>query len=171
VPLWLESSNLPIWRRLWSLVGHDPADEAAQKATVFDWRLAIIAFSVLALLAVVLHLGVWGWPKWRAWRMRQIKSSHKSALGPPDFYVRLLGQLAKLNLRRRSGQTAQELATAARLRLVASPESSTAARLPDQIVAAYYRVRFGGAALDKNEQEAIEQALSQIVSAVHHAQS
>jgi len=43
---------------------------------------------------------------------------------------------------------------------------TTAATLPSDLVAVYYRVRFGAGHLDKVETEAIEQALSEISAAV-----
>jgi hypothetical protein len=92
------------------------------------------------------------------------------ALAPPEFYLRLVGMLTRLKVRKAAGQTARELAAAAESKLAGGP-AAFAAELPQEVVAAYYRVRFGGAALDKNEQAAIEQALSKIVSAVHYAQS
>ena len=69
--------------------------------------------------------------------------------------------LAGLKLRRTSGQTARELAASAAQRLVTGGAADVEP-LPAEVVAAYYRVRFGGAALDNQEMAKIEQALARI---------
>jgi len=75
-----------------------------------------------------------------------------------------------MRLSRRAGQTASELAEAAESRLVAGPAGREVAELPEEIVRAYYRVRFGGDALDNSETAEIEHALAALVPAVSQAQ-
>jgi hypothetical protein len=102
------------------------------------------------------------------WRIRRAGASRRStARRPPRFYVRLQSLLGRLDLRRAAGQTARELAAAAATRLDGQQPQDRASELPAQIVAAYYRVRFGGAALDSQEQAAIEQALDELTPAIH----
>jgi len=86
----------------------------------------------------------------------------------PAFYQRLERLLARLPLVRKEGQTANELATVAQARLMEAEGAVLAARVPSEVVAAYYRVRFGGHRLDKSETEAIEQALAALAPAVRH---
>jgi hypothetical protein len=78
--------------------------------------------------------------------------------------------LARLPLRRARGQTPRELATAAERRLSNGAVRLDVAHAPAAIVDAYYRVRFGGDRLDKNETEQIEQALASLIPAVSQAQ-
>jgi len=73
--------------------------------------------------------------------------------------------LAGLGLKRSRGQTPRELAADAAKRL-ADGQASAAAQLPAELVDTYYRVRFGGDRLDKNEIEAIEHALAVLAPAV-----
>jgi hypothetical protein len=87
----------------------------------------------------------------------------------PAFYRRFERLLSRLGLRRNQGQTANELASAAARRLAAG-NGHAAAGLPAEVVAAYYRVRFGGQRLDKTEAEAIEQSLAVLGTSVIQAQ-
>ena len=91
-----------------------------------------------------------------------------AAARPPEFYRRLERVLARLPLIRRHGQTPQELAAAAQGRLDTVPTAALAASVPADVVASYYRVRFGGCHLDMSEMEAIEQALAELDHAVRH---
>ena len=67
---------------------------------------------------------------------------------------------------RHRGQTPRELAAAAQARLLTFDGAALAAQVPEEVVAAYYRVRYGGCRLDKNEMAAIEQALAALNAAV-----
>jgi hypothetical protein len=173
VPPWMDSGGMQrLQRRMASLFGREPAvDGDLKKVPVFDWGLGVLVAFGLGFLAWASQFVVWYWPQMRRWVLRGGAADSRRGNRPPEFYLRLVGLLSRLNLRRSSGQTAQELAAVAGNRLGASPASVAAAELPAEVVAAYYRVRFGGAALDKNEQAAIEQALAQLVSAVHQAPS
>jgi hypothetical protein len=80
--------------------------------------------------------------------------------------VRLEKVLLRLHLRRRAGQTPRELAADAGKQLAGRKHEPASSKLPGEIVAAYYRVRFGGDRLDKNETAAIEQDLAELTRAV-----
>jgi len=103
--------------------------------------------------------------RWRSRNSRTARAVHSA----PAFYQRLERLLAGLPLVRQEGQTAQELATAAQARLSEAEGAVLAAQVPREVVAAYYRVRFGGHRLDKSETEAIEQALAALAPAVRQA--
>ena len=83
-----------------------------------------------------------------------------------DFARQLEHLLARLPVLRSSGQTPRELAATAQAHLSSLDGAALAAQVPADVVAAYYRVRFGGCRLDKNEIESIEQALSALNAAV-----
>ena len=87
----------------------------------------------------------------------------------PAFYRRLVALLARLPVRRAPGQTARELAADAAEQLNHGGPQAAVAELPGEIVEAYYRVRFGLAALDSHEQAAIEHALAELSPAVQQA--
>jgi hypothetical protein len=115
---------------------------------------------LLLFLAYGLRLAGRAFARWRP-----AKAGGSGSHAPP-FYRQLERLLARLPLIRRAGQTPQELAQAAANRLAAAEAPAEAAPLPPQIVAAYYRVRFGAERLDKNESVAIEQALAALAAAV-----
>jgi hypothetical protein len=172
MPAWMDTAAMQAWqRRLAAIMGRgDSSSDERHTVAVFDWSAALAATLFLALLALSVQSAIWLWPLFRGGSRNGPRQKRAPGVGPPEFYLRLVGMLARMKLRRASGQTARELAFAAESKLAAGP-AAFAAPLPEEVVAAYYRVRFGGAALDKNEQAAIEQALAKIVSAVHYAQS
>ena len=77
--------------------------------------------------------------------------------------------MARLAVVRKPAETPREMAAVAHDRLVALAGESTIAALTNEVVGAYYRVRFGKGRLDKVESDAIEQALKKIEAAVHGA--
>jgi transglutaminase-like putative cysteine protease len=173
LPGWLESRSMRrFWRWLSSVVGVDlevRTDRDRAVMQVADWRTGtaavILVLVVLGLAQVAYFLCKWV----LRWRTGGATVFRDKSLGAPPFYRRLESLLTRISLRRVSGQTARELASVAASRLEQSGAAEAIAELPAEIIAAYYRVRFGGAALDKNEQAAIEQALVQLTSAVNLA--
>lgn len=85
---------------------------------------------------------------------------------PNELYARLAQLVAPLGLVRQDGQTQHEFAETIRSRLVQLNQADSVAALPESIVAVFYRIRFGGAALDTQEQENVEQALSKLEEAL-----
>lgn len=83
-----------------------------------------------------------------------------------EFYRRLETILARHGLVRAAAQTPRELALLARSLLSRETGDSEVADLPGQLVDAFYRVRFGGASLDKMQSQAVELALRQLEKAV-----
>jgi hypothetical protein len=169
LPSWVESRSLQRMLRRWSgQLGLDftvPRDGGGGRR-FFEGSLAlIVAASLLGLLALAQAVRV----TWRMasnrWRSRRGQAA-VGASQAPGFYLRLEKLLGRLHLRRREGETARELATAAGFRLGGAASATTQAALPSEIVSAYYRVRFGGDRLDKNETAAIEQDLAELARAV-----
>ncbi len=76
-----------------------------------------------------------------------------------EFYQRLETLLARRGLHRRSGQTPWEFAAEAGPVLAAEEGSEDLAELPRRVAAAFYRVRFGGVALDSREAQEVERWL------------
>jgi transglutaminase-like putative cysteine protease len=173
LPSWLESRRMRrFWRWLSSVLGVDleaRTDRDRAVSQIADWRTGS---AVMILVLLMLGMVQGNYFLWRVVRRRRTHNgteSHPTPLRAPPFYRRLESLLSRISLRRATGQTARELASAAACRLEQSGAAEATAELPAEIVAAYYRVRFGGAALDKNEQAEIEQALVQLTPAVNHA--
>jgi hypothetical protein len=168
LPAWVESRSLKNLLRRWSMrLGLDftmQRDGGGRR--FFEGSLALL---VAALLLGALALAQAARMAWRVasnrWRGRR-GARGLSGSQAPEFYVRLERVLGRLHLRRRAGQTPRELAADAGQRLGASLGMPARKELPGEIVAAYYRVRFGGDRLDKNEMATIEQDLAELGRAI-----
>jgi hypothetical protein len=79
-----------------------------------------------------------------------------------EFYRRLVALLRRRGLRRAPGQTPYEFATEAANRLAGTPGLEHLASCPQQVVRAFYQVRFGHQPLDNRQQEAVEHSLSSL---------
>jgi len=174
LPPWIEGRGLRgLMRPVSRIVGLDPTALEARGApnpSAFDWRSGTLVVG-LVIAGIVAAQGLY-WIVWllRRWRPDEARMARTRRPATPEFFRRLESLLAQLPVRRTPGQTARELATAAAIRLSDGRPQAEVARLPAAIVAAYYRVRFGGAALDSHEQAAIEHALAELTPAVHQAQ-
>jgi hypothetical protein len=97
-------------------------------------------------------------------------SGPRAATGRPSmhvvFYERLESLLKRQGLERSHGQTQREFAAAAGGRLADVPHLQPVAGIPRRVVEAFYRVRFGGTPLDSREEQAVEQALRDLESAL-----
>lgn len=135
----------------------------------FNWRAGLVTFAVL-LIAV----GLWRLlaphapPLVRWWRrLRGVGTGSPQAVKRRvEFYRRLEVILARRGWRRPAHTTPQEFAVQAGQLLADLPGGASLSSLPARIVAAFYRVRFGGEALDNFEAEAVEQDLSRLEQAL-----
>jgi protein-glutamine gamma-glutamyltransferase len=172
LPSWVESRGFQRWLRRFSqrfgldfVFGSQRGNRGRPRA--MDGALAALTIAGLLLLVVFIQgarLTARAFRDWLGWRGRGARCSQA-----PAFYRRLERLLAGIPLLRPDGQTPQELAAAAQARLIAVEGAALTARVPAEVVSAYYRVRFGGARLDKNEMQAIEQALASLAPAVCQA--
>jgi hypothetical protein len=135
---------------------------------VIDWRIGVLVVGLVIVPIVLVQGLVLLLRLVRRWRPSAASNMARRRQRPPGFYLRLQSLLGRLHLRRTAGQTARELAGAA-MRKLQMPPTRAASKLPGEIVEAYYRVRFGGAALDSQEQAAIEHALAELTPAVNQA--
>lgn len=133
------------------------------RGTWFNWRGGLVAI-VLCWIMV----GIWRFTSWVIARQRGRRRQHddaEAARGQQvEFYRRLKALLRRHQMERGSTQTPREFAVAAGGRLADEPQHVPAASLPRKVVEAFYRVRFGGHVLDKQETEAVEQALLELES-------
>jgi transglutaminase-like putative cysteine protease len=171
LPSWIELRGLPRWLRRWTQrLGLDfQMQQGGGGRRFFEGSLALlVAAALLGLLVLAQVLRLAGRALVRRWQRWRDSTAGAAALAP-GFYRRLEKLLARLPLRRQRGQTPRELAASAGVQLATSNEARPAAHLPAEIVAAYYRARFGGDRLDKTETDAIEQALATLAPAVSQA--
>jgi hypothetical protein len=171
-PVWLEPSRFQAWLR-----GKEPKRHGQQNANrpLIDWQVVFFSSIVVGLSLLGVHAGLslfphLRWPLLYLWPWRRRK---REKSGPPSFYRRLEGLLARLGLVRGAGQTPREFARVAAATLsrhldergdasLAELRAEVTA-LPGKVVEAYYHTRFGGARLDDQELAAIERALDQLV--------
>jgi len=85
-----------------------------------------------------------------------------------EFYRRLEAVLARHGLVRAASQTPREFARAAGEEVARRTGRYQLAPLPDRIVEAFYRVRFGRLALDNPQAKAVEHALDELQSGILH---
>ena len=170
LPAWLEARYVHRLLRQWSVtLGIPVPPPTARGPRPFEGSLALLIAGGLLLAFVLYQAAVFArWLFVRWWKA--LVAGRKARGHAPGFYLRLERLLARLPLRRRAGQTARELAAEAERRLQgAVSEEPSVAGLPEEIVAVYYRVRFGAARLDKTQAAAIEQALDRLAPAVRQA--
>jgi len=153
------------WLRRMGVELPRPGDPAGER--VFNGELALVVIcGVFIVFAVykgsALVRGRVGW--WLG-----VKPAAAVESRAPPFYQRFERMLARVGLRRRQGQTPQELAAAVAVRLATRNAHDGLAQVPAELVQAYYRVRFGGSHLDKAETEAIEHALALLKPALSQA--
>jgi hypothetical protein len=160
VPQWIGSLfRLQTWREL-----------AAQMSLG-----SIIAVSLVLILSSYLlwtlrqRLSAW-FRRLVRWRWRTEKPGSRAAAARKrmvvPFYEQLEALLAAHGILRPASQTQHEFAMAASGQLSESSRLAPAASLPRRVVDAFYRVRFGGRALDKEETEAVERSLRELAAAL-----
>jgi hypothetical protein len=129
-----------------------------------SWRGGLAAILVQLLLLALYKVGV------RIWRRlyRQTRAGPDEKRPPPAvlFYQRLEAALRPLGLERGRSQTQAEFAIVAGGVLADSPQTLALASMPRRVAEAFYRVRFGRRTLDDHEAQAVEQAVTQLESAV-----
>jgi len=134
----------------------------------FSWRGGLVAAGA-SLVILVVYLAVhWLVESLRRWGV--VRGGHKHVEPPSlEMYRRLEAALDRIGLERQPAQTAHEFAVVAGGHLAESIEFNRVAHLPRRIVDAFYRVRFGGHALDNPEAVAVEHALVELERALAHA--
>lgn len=94
------------------------------------------------------------------------------ATQPVLFYRRFERLVAKLGLTRPAGQTQREFAATAERHLTALPHTiDTDFRVPELVVGAFYRVKFGAESLTANEETMIDQGLRRLEQHALHREA
>ena len=135
-------------------------------APAFRWQggLLVVGLGLLLFLLprLLRRLG-WLWAGPRTLRRRTRRRHSQPQV---EFYRRLEALLARRGLLRDPGQTPREFAAQARGHLEQAAQPPQLVVLPEQVVDAFYQVRFGRASLDRVQAQAVEQALWQLERAV-----
>jgi hypothetical protein len=170
---WLGLTSAELWRARWEWIKQFWQERVVAwfGGDWFSWRAGLAA-SVACLLLVGLY-------RLAAWLLRRIwgiglggrdRTNPQGRLGLV-FYWRLESLLARQGVIRRPGQTPRELAFAASSHLETFALTAPLAHTPQRLVETFYRVRFGGQDLDKQQRDAIEQALTALDTALARNQS
>jgi hypothetical protein len=154
------------WQSRWGKIGElfGFADDH-RYGQWFSWRAGLGASVAAAALILLYQLCAFAVRAALAWwkRDRQTPPARRVI----EFYARLEELLGSLGIRRSAEQTQREFAEAASSRLAALGASDGAiANLPREITDAFYRVRFGEAALDAGQSAGIQQALDRLAALV-----
>lgn len=134
----------------------------------FSWKGGLAAAGLAALVASL----VWTvrtlyrrWPRRRAIR----KARRRHADERIEFYMRLENLLRRRGVVRLPGQTPLEFAQQAAAELIGFGAPRPVTTIPRRVVEEYYRVRYGGRALDRAEQQALEQQLGELEATLKRA--
>ncbi|MDH3717558.1 MAG: DUF3488 and transglutaminase-like domain-containing protein [Planctomycetota bacterium] len=83
-----------------------------------------------------------------------------------EFYRRLEALLRRHGMQRPAAQTQREFAIAVGGQLAEKPSQAAVAGIPKLLVDYFYRVRYGGARLEPQENEQLQQSLQQLAAAL-----
>ncbi len=137
----------------------------------FSWRggLAALAACVAAFLAYRLIRSLWPVLRLLLSRRTPRRAGPVRVKGQSvAFYRQLESLLARLGLRRDMAQTQRQFAREATRALAASPHLEAASSIPDEIVEAFYRVRFGHRTPDAEQEARIQRQLNDLQQALAH---
>jgi len=132
----------------------------------FNWRAGLVTAIVLLMLSGVLRL--LKDPFWQligSLRSRQ-RPSPRRRPGQVEFYTKLEALLARHGWTRSDGKTQREFALEVNADLVHSFSQRAVAAIPRRLVESFYRVRFGGEALDVDETQSLERSLEDLERAL-----
>jgi hypothetical protein len=143
-------------RTVASWLGIHIGSQKEGRKIAFDWRASITAMVLATLLVMFGRLARWTWGRidWSQWAFWRSQPGRRSTVA---FYNRLEDLLTRRGRSRRPAETAQEYVDSA-VRELSLLHGDALRRL----IAAFYRVRFGGDALDKTESQEIEKALTDL---------
>ncbi len=158
---WREVTDLARWRAMFTAalaVFH-----LEQLSSAAGW----FAMAAVTILTAAIFVGT-AWLLW--WTIRRLRThwtgSHTSRASARrsdvEFYRRFETLLSRQGLVRAAGQTQRQFAAVAAARLAGFDPHTDATSLPELIVDAFYRVRFGHEGLDNRQSQAVEHALDEL---------
>lgn len=153
--------SLKAWRRWFSILGDKlgVTDWATFVERWFNWRAGLAA-SIVSLLGVIVYRLVRR-PVARVFDQwtRRVRFLDQRRPVRVDFYSHLQRVLARHGLHRSIGQTPRQWAASVGTQLRPIPGGAVAADGIEEVVEAYYHVRFGQAQLDEEQISRIDQML------------
>jgi transglutaminase-like putative cysteine protease len=132
----------------------------------FDWRASLAAIVLCLAGFAALRASVAYWPRLGSWFARRQSSAPARRAPVIEFYRRLEALLARAQLKRHTGQTQREFARVAGELLRDRAAAAEAASAPLLVVEAFYRVRFGGSELSREEADRVERSLAALEAAL-----
>jgi transglutaminase-like putative cysteine protease len=160
--LWREATSPRRWRAIFNSLA--VALYLNHLGREMQWLLAAVA---TALLVAALSAAIWFGVRFARRRLAKSANNHRRRRrqsAAVEFYRRFESLLARRGLVRPPGQTQREFAAAAGARLSTATGDPRWTFVPDVIVEAFYRVRFGRVPLDSCQAEAVEQALADLAA-------
>jgi hypothetical protein len=136
----------------------------------FSWRGLLVSVSLLLVLSGVSWAGwygaryLWRWAR-QYWITHQSKTGVRAST-EIAFYRKLEKLLAQHGFRREPGETQREFAELTASKLASAADAQGVAPLPREVADAFYAVRFGGRTLDSQQNQAVEQALASLTTAL-----
>ncbi|HTU91511.1 MAG TPA: transglutaminase domain-containing protein, partial [Gemmataceae bacterium] len=105
---------------------------------------------------------------WLILRRRRLRRCSAPIRADAAFYLRLVRIMGRYtSLRPRLGETPREYGTAAKAMLHTRPALAGLAELPRRAIELFYRVRFGGRPLKREERQEIDAELDRFAEALH----
>lgn len=132
----------------------------------FNWRAGLVTAIVLLMLSGALRL--LKDPFWQligSLRSRQRPAPGRKR-GQIEFYLKFETLLARYGWTRSAGTTQREFALEVNADLVHTLSQRAVAAIPRRLVETFYRVRFGGEALDVGETQSLERSLEDLERAL-----
>lgn len=169
--LWKRATDAEFWRSLFGSLGHffDDTFGRLTGGRLPSWS-GLLILLVLLVAAILVYRRLR-----RGWKRRQGDDPARHTAAPwhvqVEFYRRLETVLQRFGLVRAATQTQREFAHAAAAAIADSSGATGLSDLPAEVAEAFYRVRFGGAVLDKNQAEAVERALAELTEAAAQRRS
>jgi hypothetical protein len=161
--LWSEAERfcLQWWRAL--IVEYD-GDE---QSDIWKTLTSVRALSLLKHVALAVSVSGASFALWLLVRRLRLPRTTAGDRGDGAIYRRLVQILTRyVSLRPYVGQTPREYSVAAQSVLQTRPALAALAELPRRIVELFYRVRFGGQALNEGERQQIDTELDRFTEAL-----
>lgn len=130
----------------------------------FSWRGGLATIALLWTLVGATRAARWGLRRFLRFTRTDQRGDETGQAAQVAFFRAFEEILARSRMVRGRGQTPREFALDVGGRLADRPEWQSAASTPRRVVEVFYRVRFGGAVLDKTELLAVEQAVQDLAA-------
>jgi transglutaminase-like putative cysteine protease len=157
-------------KKFWTVTLPRALKAAARQHTLAQWGAWLLGLVTSTGLLLFLLTRRWfgrrlRWPAFAPWSARSGRQRRPAATSV-EFYRRLEALLRRHGMQRPAAQTQREFAMAVGGQLAEKPSQAAVAGIPKLLVDYFYRVRYGGAPLEPQENEQLQQALQQLAAAL-----